>query len=290
LATASYFRQGEGTPVVLLHGISMSWRVWKPVLPFLVGRHDVFAPTMAGHRGGPAPSPGSRLGVTALVDTLCDQLDEVGIDTAHLVGNSLGGWVALELARRGRARSVIGLSPAGTWRARRDLTRLMWMFRAGHMALGSPRLSRLAHHRAVRGIALGRMIAHPNRIPDDEVVQLLADFEQCALFTALLDGTASLQHLSEFDIALCPVTIAWGQKDRLLPYRRYGRPMRETVCGAEFSILPGVGHVPMYDNPRLIARTILTVTTDVDSAHQLDSTAARKTRRLTLRNRRRAAS
>jgi pimeloyl-ACP methyl ester carboxylesterase len=139
-------------------------------------------------------------------------------------------------------------------------------------------------------MALGRMIAHPDRIPHDEVVQLLTDFEQCALFTALLDGTASLRHLAEFDIALCPVTIAWGQKDRLLPYRRYGRPMRETVRGAEFSILPGVGHVPMYDNPRLIARTILTVTTDVDSAHELDTTPPRKTRRLTLRNRRRAAS
>lgn len=290
-AGALYFRQGAGSPVVLLHGITMSWRVWKPVLPFLVGRHDVFAPTMAGHRGGPAVRAGSSLGVTALVDTLCDQLDEAGIDTAHLVGNSLGGWVALELARRGRARSVIGLSPAGTWRARRDLTRLIWMFRAGHLTLGSPRLSRLARHPRMRRMALRQMIAHPERIPDDEVVELLADFEDCEMFTALLDGTASLHRLAEFDVALCPVTIAWGQKDRLIPYRRYGRPMLDTVRGAEFSVLPGVGHVPMYDNPRLIARTILNATTAVDSSDQLDSTTLwRRSRRSTRRNQRRTAT
>ena len=257
--------------MVLLHGITMSWRTWKPVVPFLVGRHDVFAPTMAGHRGGPAPRPGSPLGVTALVDVLCDQLDEAGIETAHLVGNSLGGWVALELARRGRARSVIGLSPAGTWRARRDLVRLIWMFRAGHIAIGSPRLAWIARNPTMRRMALRQMIAHPERVPEDEVVELLADFEDCALFTALLDGTASLHHLAEFDVALCPVTIAWGEKDRLIPFHRYGRPMRETVRGADFTTLPGVGHVPMYDNPRLIARTILDTTTVVDSSYQTDT-------------------
>ena len=287
-----FFRGGKGTPVVLLHGITMSWRAWKPVLPFLIGRHDVFAPTMAGHRGGPAPRDGASMGVTALVDVLCDQLDEAGIESAHLVGNSLGGWVALELARRGRARSVIGLSPAGTWRARRDLVRLIWMFRVGHMAIGSPRLSWMASNPTMRRMALRQMMAHPERVPEDEVVALLADFEDCALFAALLDGTASLHHLAEFDVALCPVTIAWGEKDRLIPFKRYGRPMCEAVRGAEFSTMRGVGHVPMYDDPRLIARTILQATSAVDRAYQLDTdpTPRRKPRMRVLPRRRREAS
>ncbi|HEY2206356.1 MAG TPA: alpha/beta fold hydrolase [Pseudonocardia sp.] len=267
-AVTPSYREGTGTPLVLLHGISMSWRVWRPVLPYLVGRHDVFAPTLAGHRGGPEPRPGATPGVTAIVDVLCDQLDEAGIETAHLVGNSLGGWVALELARRGRARSVLGISPAGTWRARRDLLRLLWMFRAGHTMLGSPRLSWMAHHPSTRRLALSRMIAHPGRVPEEDIVGLLADFEDCALFTALVDGTARLHMLEEFDVALCPVTIAWAQRDRLIPYRRYGRPMRQVVRGAEFTVLPGVGHVPMYDDPQLIARTILGMTGVVDAVHE----------------------
>jgi pimeloyl-ACP methyl ester carboxylesterase len=263
-----FFRRGEGTPVVLLHGISMSWRVWTPVLPYLVARHDVFAPTMAGHRGGPDLPPDTRPGVDAIVDVLCDQLDEAGIKTAHLVGNSLGGWVALELARRGRARSVLGISPAGTWRARRDLLRLLWMFRAGHTLLGSPRLSWMAHHTATQRVALGQMIARPGRVPEADIAGLFEDFTECALFAALVDGTARLHRLDELDVALCPVTIAWAEKDRLIPYRRYGRPMHDVVRGAQFITLPGVGHVPMYDAPRLVARTTLEMTASVDAAHQ----------------------
>ena len=263
-----FFREGQGTPVVLLHGITMSWRVWRPVLPYLVARHDVFAPTLAGHRGGPGLRPDAKPGVTAIVDVLCDQLDEAGIDTAHLVGNSLGGWVALELARRGRARSVLGISPAGTWRARRDLLRLLWMFRAGHTMLGSPRLSWMARHTMTRRLALSQMIARPERVPEADVTGLFEDFTDCALFAALVDGTARLHRLVELDVALCPVTIAWGQKDRLIPYHRYGRPMRDVVRGAEFITLPGVGHVPMYDDPRLVARTILETIAPVDAAHR----------------------
>jgi pimeloyl-ACP methyl ester carboxylesterase len=263
-----FFREGQGTPVVLLHGITMSWRVWRPVLPYLVARHDVFAPTLAGHRGGPGLRPGAKPGVTAIVDVLCDQMDEAGIDTAHLVGNSLGGWVALELARRGRARSVLGISPAGTWRARRDLQRLLWMFRAGHTMLGSPRLSWMGRYPTTRRLALSQMVARTDRIPDADVAGLFDDFTDCPLFAALVDGTAQLHRLVELDVALCPVTIAWGQKDRLIPYHRYGRPMREVVRGAEFITLPDVGHVPMYDDPRLVARTILEMIAPVDAAHR----------------------
>jgi pimeloyl-ACP methyl ester carboxylesterase len=258
------------------------------VLPFLTGRHEVFAPTLAGHRGGPPPRPGAQLGVTAVVDRLCDKLDEAGIGSAHLVGNSLGGWVALEMARRGRARSVVGLSPAGTWRARRDLARLVWMFRAGHTLLGNPRLSRLARHPRLRAHALAPTMARPERVPGGEVAELLADFADCALFTAILDGTAALPHLADFDIAACPVTIAWSRRDRVLPYTRYGRPMLETVPGAEFRMLPGVGHVPMYDDPRLVARTILETTTTVDSAYRLPVDAP-QSRRFPWRARRRAS-
>lgn len=271
------FREGAGSPVVLLHGITMSWRAWKPVLPFLVGRHDVFVPTLAGHRGGPALRPDATSGIEAVVDVLCDQLDEAGIESAHLVGNSLGGWVALEMARRGRARSVVGFSPAGTWRARRDLLRLLFLFRAGHLAVGSPRLSWMATNPRIRRLALGRMLARPDRVPEEELIGLIKDFEDCALFTALLGGGGNrLEPLAEFDVALCPVKIAWAEKDRVIPYGRYGRPMQETVRGAEFTMLPGVGHVPMYDDPRLIARTILEMTSSVDANDQQERPRCRR--------------
>jgi pimeloyl-ACP methyl ester carboxylesterase len=102
---------------VLVHGITMSWRAWQSVIPLLAERHEVFAPSLAGHHGAAPTVPGAVVSVPALTDALEAQLDDAGIDTAHIAGNSLGGWIALELARRHRARSVVltRSSPAPRW-------------------------------------------------------------------------------------------------------------------------------------------------------------------------------
>src|SRR6201998_13847 len=107
---------GSGEPVLLLHPFLLSQTVWEDVAQQLAdtGRYEVFAPTMAGHNGG--PSAGTRvLSSAVLADHVERQMDELGWKTAHIVGNSLGGWVAFELERRGRARTVTGIAPAGGW-------------------------------------------------------------------------------------------------------------------------------------------------------------------------------
>ncbi len=107
-------RQGEGEPLVLLHGILCGERVWSGVTGLLAGAHDVIAPTMLGHHGGP-PARKRPASVEHVVDDAERLLDELGLAKAHLAGNSLGGWAAVELARRGRALTVCALSPAGAW-------------------------------------------------------------------------------------------------------------------------------------------------------------------------------
>ena len=106
-------RGGSGPPLVCLHGFGDTWRTWELVLPALERRHDVLAPTLAGHAGGP-PIEG-ELGDGVLADAVERDLDRAGFRTAHLVGNSLGGYVALQLAARGRAQSVVAFAPAGGW-------------------------------------------------------------------------------------------------------------------------------------------------------------------------------
>ncbi len=98
---------------MLLHGFTGSWHIWELVLERLERRYDVLAPTLAGHAGGP-PLP-AELHPTMLVEAVEAAMDEAGFETAHVVGNSLGGHVALQLAARGRARSVIAFAPAGGW-------------------------------------------------------------------------------------------------------------------------------------------------------------------------------
>jgi pimeloyl-ACP methyl ester carboxylesterase len=107
-------------------------------------------------------------------------------------------------------------------------------------------------------------MCHPERIPDVELTGLITDFEQCPMFAALATGTARLHRLDPLESVHCPVHITWGACDRVIPYRRFGEPFPRLVPGAQFSALPGVGHVPMYDDPQLVARTILELTTQVD--------------------------
>ena len=99
---------GSGEPMLLLHPFMMSQNVWKKAAPLIAEtrRYEVFAPTMPGHNGG-VKGP-FFLHSGALADDVERRMDALGWDTAHIVGNSLGGWVAFELERRGRARTLTG--------------------------------------------------------------------------------------------------------------------------------------------------------------------------------------
>ena len=105
---------GSGEPMLLLHPFMMSQSVWKDVAPQIAatGRYEVYAPTMPGHNGGVKGR--FFLDTAELADDMERRMDELGWDTAHIVGNSLGGWVAFELERRGRARTRTGIAPAET--------------------------------------------------------------------------------------------------------------------------------------------------------------------------------
>lgn len=253
-------RGGTGEPLVLLHGITMSWAAWRPVIGELERHHDVFAPTLAGHRGG-APWPeGAPFEMSVLVDALEAQLDAVGLETAHVMGNSLGGWAALELARRGRARSCVAFSPAGTWRKPRDLAQLVLFFKLA-LRLGTPDwLRRAAADPRVRKLMLSRIMRHAERIPADDVDDFFDDIEECTMIGEFLDGADADAGLAPFATLPCPIRIAWGVHDGVLPWPRYGEPLYAKLPGADFRSLPGCGHVPMWDDPELVVRATLQVT------------------------------
>ena len=252
-------------PIVLIHGATSSARVWDPLLPTLSPKYRVFVPSLAGHRGGPPLPAGPVAVVDRIVNAMCRQLDEAAIDTAHMVGNSLGGWVALELARRGRARSVLALSPAGAWRSPRDLRRLLLLFRAG-AALGRiTDMPNLVKRKRVRRILLLLMAEHADRMTPEQVATAFEDIALCTALPEILDGARHNGPIKPIPDVDCRVRIAWGLSDRMLPFMRYGAPMLAAVPAAEFKLIPGVGHVPMIDDPMLTAQTILDLVESTDS-------------------------
>jgi pimeloyl-ACP methyl ester carboxylesterase len=256
-------RSGSGEPLVLIHGGGGTWRLWKPAIPLLERRHDVLAVALAGHYGGPEIPPDAEAGLDVLVEGVERDMDAAGFETAHIAGGSAGGWVALELARRGRARSVVAIAPAGGWELG-DLSFhvVAWIYRT--LMLGTrliaPHARFWAARPGFRKLLAWHHFAHPERIsPDDFAYQIVA----FANTMRLMDGFAwAREHggVQDLDRIACPVLLAFPEKDRILPRRRYGELIIGAVPGAEVVDLRGAGHAPMADDPELVAETILDFT------------------------------
>ena len=252
-------RGGSGEPLVLIHGFSGTGQLWDPVLAALERDHDVLAVGLAGHVGGPELAPGAGVSVSALVDAVERDMQDAGFESAHIVGNSLGGWIALELAARGRARSVVGLSPAGGWEAgSRAERRLRSLFTRNHKLSTAllPRIESLMRRPRLRRALLRQVVAHGERIPAAAAVQLLRDSVTCPVYFDLMEAILRDGPPASFEGVSCPVLIAWGTRDRILPSRSYAARMRELVPSAEWLELRGLGHVPMSDDADLVASTI----------------------------------
>lgn len=250
----------EKPAVVLLHPGSSSGSIWQDVVPLLSERLTVHAPTLLGHRGGPAPQrhPATLIDV---FDSAERYLDEQGLDRPHLVGNSLGGYVAIELARRGRAATVCAISPAGFWSTNDGSeTALYRRLRLGGMIvrLIHPVAPFLLKSTAARRTLLRTLVRHGERISAAEAFDwYFADPMGCTITD---DALAWRFPEDSLDPLPCPITLAWAEVDRLVPAETCGRTARERLPGATWIVLPDVGHNAMVDDPGLVARTVLDVT------------------------------
>jgi len=248
--------------MVCLHGFMDTWRTWELVLPALERRHDVLALTLAGHAGGPAFDPAA--GQAGAIDAVERAMDDAGFETAHLVGNSLGGYVALGLAARGRATSVVALAPAGGWEPGGDFY---------------PAIARrqAEMHRGLQGMALNAdafVSTRAGRRGATEVNTVAFEHIPAELLAHQIRGAAACDALRMIDCSLregyevdaqrvtCPVRIVWGMSDRLLPLPvsavRYRRDWLPTTDWIE---LDDVGHAPQLDVPLETAALILDFTT-----------------------------
>jgi pimeloyl-ACP methyl ester carboxylesterase len=259
-------RGGSGTPILLLHGFSVTWRSWKPVLPLLERHHDVIAPTLLGHSGAAMVPEGTVPSVDALLDGVIAELDSLGLDKVHVVGNSLGGWLALELARRGRARSVVVFSPAGGWSSNLRLATLVAGMRVAFELLEvlGPRADALARNPRTRGMFVSAMVAHPDRFDPADLAADVRALRNAPVLLPLLSVLGEHPFRSLRDPG-CPVRVVWARKDRVIPFPVFGQPLLDKLPSAELLFLDDVGHVPMSDDPESVARLILEVTDAVDN-------------------------
>ena len=259
--TASH-RGGSGPPLVCVHGFTDTWRTWELVLPALERRHDVLAVTLAGHAGGP-PIEG-EIQDGSLADAVERAIDAAGFGTAHIVGNSLGGFVALQLAERGRARTVVAFAPAGGWAAGDESYRDTLALQENMLSLVK---AVAPHAEAVLASPEGRRRATQlitenfEHIPPELLAHQLRGVAGCDAALPLIRHALRSGWSLDGRRITCPVRIVWGTEDKLLRWPAAAVRFRdEWVPHAEWVELEGIGHCPQLDVPRESAELILGVT------------------------------
>jgi pimeloyl-ACP methyl ester carboxylesterase len=259
IAFTALHRGGSGPPLVLLHGFTDTWRTWELVLPALERRHDVLAPTLAGHAGGP-PLDG-RADADALADAVERAMDAAGFCVADIVGNSLGGYLALRLAARGRARSVVALAPAGGW-APGDpaIAETLDYFATMQelLAVAAPRAEEILATPAGRRRATLYVTTEYEHIPVELLAHLMRGAAGCDGVFALLENARLVGWPLDPELITCPVRVIWGTADRLLEWPSAAHRYRtDWLPQADWVPLDGVGHCPQLDTPAVTADLIL---------------------------------
>lgn len=245
-------RAGAGPPYLLLHGLGGEACVWEPIMERLADRHEVLAMDLPGFGRSPALADGERPTAAALAGAIAAALDDLGLrEPVRVAGNSLGGWVALELALLGRARSVAGICPAGLWgaplvrdgeddpavrgRAHRTARRVRWLIPIA------------MRNRRVRHTILSPFVAHPERVPYHAAWRMVSSYARATAYEATSAAMRSGAFTGAAALSV-PVVLAFGQRDRLI------RPA--PLDGTRTVLLPDCGHIPMWDDPDRVTQVL----------------------------------
>ena len=250
-----YTQIGAGRPLVLLHGIGMSGSAWNSVTPFLSAFRKVIVFDIAGFGLTPPLPHGTPPTSANLAAALERSVRALGFDgPVDIAGNSLGGLIALEAARRGLARSVVAISPPGLWRDHPTLY-VKYLFQAlRFLATNVP-----APLRAVVGAPFLRELAFAvpisvgsRHMPADAAVAAINDLATATGFEDTFACTAAA--FSGQEIAV-PLTVAFGDRDWIL--LKAARRREALPAHTRWITRQRWGHVPMWIDPAGVAQLIL---------------------------------
>jgi pimeloyl-ACP methyl ester carboxylesterase len=272
----SCFDVGEGPPVLLLHGMGATKLSWMPLLAPLAERCRVIVPDLPGH--GESAKPRASYGPRFYAGVVRRLLDEAGVGRAVLIGNSLGGRIALEVAARspGRVRALVLLAPAVAGLPFPSYARLLRLVPTELGAIPLPMRRRLIH------LGIKQLFAHPERLPRNAYVAAIDEFIRVyrsgRARMALLASMRSLVR-DRPDLfwgmvrgVSAPTLVVHGELDRLVPVR-LGRVLASTMPRAELALLPGVGHVPQFEVPEVTAGLVRSF---LDQVYVAEGSSTRK--------------
>ena len=239
---------------MLVHGSLDTWRTWELVLPALERRYEVLAPTLPGHAGGPPLAAATAAGAADAVE---EAMDAAGFECARIAGNSLGGFVALLLAERGRASSVVALAPAGGWIDAAVPARTLSLQRDAVRGArrAAPAVDAILAADEGRRRMTSLAVVQYEHIPPELIAHQVVGTVRCE-FEAVLAGGAAEQWQLDPARVECPLRFVWGTADRLLLWPGAAARFRAWFPQADWVVLDDVGHLPQLDVPLVAAELI----------------------------------
>ncbi len=256
-------RAGSGEPLLLLHGIGSTHDDFAALRPQLDSRYRVLAPDLPGH--GRSPALPQRPTVAAITDAVAADLDELGVARGHILGTSIGARVALELAARGRARSVVAISPPGLNTPAERAYQGLVMGATRLTLRGVRPLVPFAARTVVgRSLLLAGLRSTPWLSGEIEARALRDGFGEAHGFWAMLWWGILADVPTGLDRIDCPVLLAQGTADLIAT----GQTPRylAAVPTARFVPLLGAGHAPQSDTPDAILQLLRRATTEAQPA------------------------
>ena len=247
-------RTGDGPPLVLLHGVGGRREAWDPIVPLLAPHREIVTIDLPGF-GATRLAEGQDLKASGIAQTVADFCAQIGLERPHYGGNSLGGWVALEIAKAGRAASVTGIAPAGLWR-RRVPRYTKWQVMGIHdiPAVLGPLMPPLMRVTPLRVALTANVMGRPWKTPRTVILADTSARLASEAFKLTL-ASASGQRFCDGHHIGVPITIAFGTRDVILgPGCRH----RDELPAHTRWLSPrGWGHMPMYDDRKGVAAVLL---------------------------------
>ncbi|HEY7829929.1 MAG TPA: alpha/beta hydrolase [Solirubrobacteraceae bacterium] len=245
---------GEGPPVVFVHGLSGSWQNWLEQLPVLSAHHRVMALDLPGF--GHSEMPAEKITISLYARVLDQVMDALGMGAAAVVGNSMGGFVAAEMAIAfpQRVERLVLAAPAGisSYNNPVALRGARWIRRMGPLLAiqtgwGAAHADALTRWSKLRDLTLGVPVLYPGRLPRELAAEQLRGAGKPGFMQAL-EANLNYDFRHRLPEIVCPTLVVWGDRDRLITVRD-ADVYTELIPDARKVIFADTGHAPMLERP-----------------------------------------
>ena len=255
--TLNHARRGSGRPLLLVHGLGAGWRSWSPIIDELAESREVIAVDLPGF--GESPPLTGEVSIATLTDSVAEFIREQGLDGVSTVGQSMGGRMVLELARRGVGGDTVALDPGGFW-SDREVAAFGATLRPSIALVRALRgtLPALLGNPAGRTLLLAQLSARPWALSRETVLPDVRGLAESPSTGAALDALTKGPKQQGAPAGTVPgrVTIGWGRRDLVTVPRQAARAT-ELFPDAVLHWFERCGHFPQWDAPHEATRLIL---------------------------------